>query len=255
MAAFNSSPRPRGGVAQLVRALPCHGRGRGFESRRSRHHFSIYLTDHGFLSGGSLEGRQWVDFQALAKLTSSDRRQLLTARRACRPKAAVASSNRTAPSNWCLVAPAFRAQGRGNLTQAVGRALRQACLVAAVAEPISEARRENGLPREVSKNISFPQRLASMISSGTGSSGFVETLRRRWVLSGMSLTTLLCLVTCRFFRHELDQIATPHPEIKQQRERPSRLAADRAARGKGDEVRGRPSIESVARVFLRLTSH
>jgi hypothetical protein len=26
----------RGGVAQLVRALPCHGRGRGFESRRSR---------------------------------------------------------------------------------------------------------------------------------------------------------------------------------------------------------------------------
>src|SRR5262245_16565247 len=102
MAAFNSSPRPRGGVAQLVRALPCHGRGRGFESRRSRHHFSNYLTDHGFLSGGSLEGRQWVDFQALAKLTSSDRRQLLTARRACRPKAAVASSNRTAPSNWWL---------------------------------------------------------------------------------------------------------------------------------------------------------
>ena len=27
----------RGGVAQLVRALPCHGRGYGFESRRSRH--------------------------------------------------------------------------------------------------------------------------------------------------------------------------------------------------------------------------
>jgi hypothetical protein len=26
----------RGGVAQQVRALPCHGRGRGFESRRSR---------------------------------------------------------------------------------------------------------------------------------------------------------------------------------------------------------------------------
>lgn len=29
-------PHARGGVAQLVRALPCHGRGRGFESRRSR---------------------------------------------------------------------------------------------------------------------------------------------------------------------------------------------------------------------------
>ena len=28
----------RGGdVAQLVRALPCHGRGRGFEPRRPRH--------------------------------------------------------------------------------------------------------------------------------------------------------------------------------------------------------------------------
>ena len=29
----------RGGVAQLVRALPCHGRGYGFEPRHSRHHF------------------------------------------------------------------------------------------------------------------------------------------------------------------------------------------------------------------------
>ena len=28
-----------GGVAQLVRALPCHGRGYGFESRHSRHLF------------------------------------------------------------------------------------------------------------------------------------------------------------------------------------------------------------------------
>ena len=32
----HAPPRNRGGVAQLVRALPCHGRGRGFESRRSR---------------------------------------------------------------------------------------------------------------------------------------------------------------------------------------------------------------------------
>ncbi len=33
-------PSPyRGGVAQLVRALPCHGRGYGFEPRRSRHCF------------------------------------------------------------------------------------------------------------------------------------------------------------------------------------------------------------------------
>ena len=30
-----------GGVAQLVRALPCHGRGYGFEPRRSRHSFYL----------------------------------------------------------------------------------------------------------------------------------------------------------------------------------------------------------------------
>jgi hypothetical protein len=35
VAILGGSPHP-GGVAQLVRALPCHGRGRGFESRRSR---------------------------------------------------------------------------------------------------------------------------------------------------------------------------------------------------------------------------
>jgi hypothetical protein len=29
--------RHLGDVAQLVRALPCHGRGRGFEPRRPRH--------------------------------------------------------------------------------------------------------------------------------------------------------------------------------------------------------------------------
>jgi hypothetical protein len=32
---------PSGGVAQLVRALPCHGRGYGFEPRRSRHSFLL----------------------------------------------------------------------------------------------------------------------------------------------------------------------------------------------------------------------
>src|ERR1700712_3357710 len=33
-----ASPSFRGVLAQLVRALPCHGRGCGFEPRRSRHH-------------------------------------------------------------------------------------------------------------------------------------------------------------------------------------------------------------------------
>ena len=34
-----SRRKERGDVAQLVRALPCHGRGRGFEPRRPRHTF------------------------------------------------------------------------------------------------------------------------------------------------------------------------------------------------------------------------
>src|SRR5262249_32014380 len=34
----------RGGVAQPVRALPCHGRGRGFESRRSRFGHRTFRT-------------------------------------------------------------------------------------------------------------------------------------------------------------------------------------------------------------------
>jgi predicted RNA-binding protein with PUA-like domain len=38
-----------GGVAQSVRALPCHGRGRGFESRHSRHCFSLFMTNYWIL--------------------------------------------------------------------------------------------------------------------------------------------------------------------------------------------------------------
>jgi hypothetical protein len=33
-----------GDVVQLVRTLPCHGRGRGFESRRPRHSFQALAT-------------------------------------------------------------------------------------------------------------------------------------------------------------------------------------------------------------------
>src|SRR4029078_12025200 len=42
----------RGGVAQLVRALPCHGRGRGFESRRSRHPSGLQFFN---LCGGVID--------------------------------------------------------------------------------------------------------------------------------------------------------------------------------------------------------
>jgi hypothetical protein len=36
--------KQRGDVVQLVRTLPCHGRGRGFESRRPRQFFSAACT-------------------------------------------------------------------------------------------------------------------------------------------------------------------------------------------------------------------
>jgi hypothetical protein len=41
---YFSRPRLSGGVAQLVRALPCHGRGYGFEPRHSRHTLSLVLA-------------------------------------------------------------------------------------------------------------------------------------------------------------------------------------------------------------------
>src|ERR1700685_151493 len=34
-----------GDVVQLVRTLPCHGRGRGFESRRPRHSFEWFTKN------------------------------------------------------------------------------------------------------------------------------------------------------------------------------------------------------------------
>jgi hypothetical protein len=40
-----------GDVVQLVRTLPCHGRGRGFESRRPRHSFQALATLQSSKSG------------------------------------------------------------------------------------------------------------------------------------------------------------------------------------------------------------
>ena len=42
-----SRRKERGDVAQLVRALPCHGRGRGFEPRRPRHTFQKTYGTYG----------------------------------------------------------------------------------------------------------------------------------------------------------------------------------------------------------------
>src|SRR6266700_8280380 len=42
-----SHPTHFGDVAQLVRALPCHGRGRGFEPRRPRHTFQMTYGTYG----------------------------------------------------------------------------------------------------------------------------------------------------------------------------------------------------------------
>src|SRR5207237_3613692 len=44
----------RGGVAQLVRALPCHGRGYGFEPRHSRHSaVGVYSSSETALGRGN----------------------------------------------------------------------------------------------------------------------------------------------------------------------------------------------------------
>ena len=42
-----SRRKESGDVAQLVRALPCHGRGRGFEPRRPRHTFQMTYGAYG----------------------------------------------------------------------------------------------------------------------------------------------------------------------------------------------------------------
>ena len=44
-----------GDVVQLVRTLPCHGRGRGFESRRPRHSFQALAESLAFRRGNKKE--------------------------------------------------------------------------------------------------------------------------------------------------------------------------------------------------------
>src|SRR5712692_8775837 len=46
---------PSGDVVQLVRTLPCHGRGRGFESRRPRHSFQALAESLAFRRGNRKE--------------------------------------------------------------------------------------------------------------------------------------------------------------------------------------------------------
>ena len=48
-----------GDVAQLVRALPCHGRGRGFEPRRPRHTFQRSYSELAETTEGA-EGHKFV---------------------------------------------------------------------------------------------------------------------------------------------------------------------------------------------------
>src|SRR6266404_1849438 len=64
---FLSFNAPSGGVAQLVRALPCHGRGYGFEPRRSRHLPTKVPTILGTRARRKTETMQWSDGDALVQ--------------------------------------------------------------------------------------------------------------------------------------------------------------------------------------------
>ena len=50
-----------GGVAQLVRALPCHGRGYGFEPRHSRQGFQVYFPCRSLCVPASCQSGGWGD--------------------------------------------------------------------------------------------------------------------------------------------------------------------------------------------------
>ena len=62
-------PAYRGGVAQQVRALPCHGRGRGFESRRSRFRHRAFPT--GIVEFGPQPGSRVGTRRAAARRRSA----------------------------------------------------------------------------------------------------------------------------------------------------------------------------------------